>query len=103
MSTDTPISHWIGGKPATGLGARRGEVYDPATGEVSGTVVFAAPEDVDAAVAAASAAFPDWRDSSLTKRAQVLFAFRELLNAAQGRARRDHHRPARQGALRRRW
>ena len=83
MSTDTPISHWIGGKPATGLGARRGEVYDPATGEVSGTVVFAAPEDVDAAVAAASAAFPDWRDSSLTKRAQVLFAFRELLNAGK--------------------
>jgi malonate-semialdehyde dehydrogenase (acetylating)/methylmalonate-semialdehyde dehydrogenase len=81
MSIDTLITHWIGGQPATGLGARQGEVFDPATGQVSAAVAFAAPEDVDAAVAAAKAAFPGWRDTSLTRRAQVLFAFREILNA----------------------
>jgi malonate-semialdehyde dehydrogenase (acetylating) / methylmalonate-semialdehyde dehydrogenase len=81
MSTDSLVPHWVGGKPSTGLGSRQGEVYDPATGQVSAAVAFAEPEDVDAAVGAARAAFPGWRDTSLTRRAQVLFAFREILNA----------------------
>jgi len=75
------VTHWIDGKPAPGLGSRAGDVYDPATGRVTATVSFADTADVDAAVAAARAAFPGWRDTSLTRRAQVLFAFRELLNA----------------------
>jgi malonate-semialdehyde dehydrogenase (acetylating)/methylmalonate-semialdehyde dehydrogenase len=77
----TTITHWVDGKASTGLGSRRGDVYDPATGEVTAAVTFADPEDVDAAVAAARAAFPGWRDTSLSKRAAVLFAFREILNA----------------------
>ena len=77
----TTISHWIDGKPASGLGTRSGDVFDPATGQVTATVSFAAREDVDAAVSAARAAFPGWRDASLAKRASVLFAFREILNA----------------------
>jgi malonate-semialdehyde dehydrogenase (acetylating)/methylmalonate-semialdehyde dehydrogenase len=75
------VTHWIDGKPAPGLGSRAGDVYDPATGRVTAAVSFADTADVDAAVAAARAAFPGWRDTSLTRRAQVLFAFRELLNA----------------------
>jgi len=77
----TTITHWIDGKPTPGLGTRTGDVYDPATGEGSAQVTFADTEDVDAAVAAARAAFQTWRDTSLTRRAQVLFAFREVLNA----------------------
>ncbi|GAA0340214.1 CoA-acylating methylmalonate-semialdehyde dehydrogenase [Actinoallomurus spadix] len=73
------ITHWIGGKPWTGTAERYGDVYDPATGQVSGRVDFASAEDVDGAVAAAREAFPAWRDASLTKRANVLFAFRELV------------------------
>ena len=81
MATSTStIPHWIGGKPATGLGTRAGDVYDPATGQVTASVAFADPEDVNAVVASASAAFESWSTTSLTKRSQVLFAFREILN-----------------------
>ncbi len=77
----TRVTHWIGGQPWDAPAERSGDVYDPATGQVTATVDFASPEVVDAAVAAAAAAFPEWRDASLTRRSQVLFAFRELLNA----------------------
>src|SRR5262245_807769 len=46
-----------------------------------GTVDFATGTEVDAAVQAASTAFPQWRDTSLVKRASVMFAFRELIRA----------------------
>ncbi|MFF0522715.1 CoA-acylating methylmalonate-semialdehyde dehydrogenase [Actinomadura nitritigenes] len=75
------ITHWIGGKPFDGEAARRGDVYEPATGRVAGHVDFASAAEVDAAVAAAKAAFPAWRDASLAKRASVLFRFRELVAA----------------------
>ncbi|GAB3984089.1 CoA-acylating methylmalonate-semialdehyde dehydrogenase [Actinoallomurus acanthiterrae] len=74
------ITHWIGGKPWTGTAERQGDVYDPATGQVAGRVDFASADEVNAAVAAAREAFPAWRDASLTRRANVLFAFRELIN-----------------------
>jgi malonate-semialdehyde dehydrogenase (acetylating)/methylmalonate-semialdehyde dehydrogenase len=75
------ISHWIDGKPSAGTGERFGDVFDPATGQVSARVAYADAADVDAAVDAASAAFTSWRESSLARRAQVLFGFRELVNA----------------------
>lgn len=74
------VNHWIDGALAEGAG-RTAEVFDPATGEVSGRVSLATAEEVDAAVEAAARAFPGWRDASLTKRTQVLFRFRELLDA----------------------
>ena len=73
-------THWIGGKPWTGAEpSHRGEIYNPATGQVTGTVDFATEAEVDAAATAAAAAFPRWRDTSLVKRASVMFAFRELV------------------------
>ncbi|TYK48285.1 CoA-acylating methylmalonate-semialdehyde dehydrogenase [Actinomadura decatromicini] len=81
MSESKHVTHWIGGKPWDGEAARRGDLYEPASGRVAGTVDFAAREDVDAAVAAAKAAFPGWRDTSLSKRARILFRFRELVEA----------------------
>jgi malonate-semialdehyde dehydrogenase (acetylating)/methylmalonate-semialdehyde dehydrogenase len=78
--TDAPVGHWINGAGQT-EGTRSGDVYDPATGEVARSVVFADPSDVDAAVAAAKAAFPAWRDTSLARRVGIVFKFRELLNA----------------------
>ncbi|MFC4906320.1 CoA-acylating methylmalonate-semialdehyde dehydrogenase [Actinomadura gamaensis] len=74
------VTHWINGKPFDGAAARRGEIYNPATGEVAGSVDFAAAAEVDAAVAAAEAAFPGWRDTSLSKRTAILFRFRELVH-----------------------
>jgi malonate-semialdehyde dehydrogenase (acetylating)/methylmalonate-semialdehyde dehydrogenase len=78
------VTHWIGGKPWTGGQAeRQGDIYNPATGQVTGTVDFAGPAEVAAAVQAAAGAFPAWRATSLVKRTAVLFAFRELLRARQ--------------------
>ncbi len=78
------VSHWIGGKPWDGAAERRGDIYNPATGQVTGTVDFASATVVGDAVAAAAKALPGWRSFSLAKRTTVLFAFRELLNAHRG-------------------
>lgn len=79
--TPTPILHRIGGKPERGTSGRTSSVTNPATGRVTGEVVLADATDLDQAVQAARGAFPAWRDTSLSRRAQILFAFRELLNA----------------------
>ena len=72
------IRHLIDGRE-TGEPLRTGDVFDPATGERQHEVVFASTADVDQAIAAARAAFPAWRATSLTKRADVLFRMRHLL------------------------
>jgi malonate-semialdehyde dehydrogenase (acetylating)/methylmalonate-semialdehyde dehydrogenase len=75
------ITHWIGGKPWTGTPERTGDIYNPATGEVSGTVDFASAATVGEAVGTAKEAFDSWRHVSLSRRATILFAFRELVRA----------------------
>ena len=74
------INHWIGGKPVAG-GARTSPVWNPATGAQQAEVPLASVAEVDTAVRAAAAAFESWSQSSLSTRAKVLFAFRELVNA----------------------
>ena len=75
------ISHFIDGKFWTQPAAQSGPVFNPATGEEVARVDFATVEVVDAAVASAKAAAKEWRTTSLAKRTQVLFAFREILNS----------------------
>ena len=80
--TDAPtLTHWIDGVPAESRGSRFSEVTNPASGRVTGRLPLASVDEMGAAVAAAKRAFPSWRDASLAKRTQILFAFRELLNA----------------------
>ena len=74
------ISHWINGAVVSEKSDKTGEVFNPATGQICATVEFATPATVDKAVNVATEAFASWRHSSLTKRTQVLFAFRELVN-----------------------
>jgi malonate-semialdehyde dehydrogenase (acetylating) / methylmalonate-semialdehyde dehydrogenase len=74
------ISHWIDNKPFAGNSSATAPVTNPATGEVTGQVALASVEDARAVIDAAAAAFPEWRDTSLAKRTQILFKFRELLN-----------------------
>jgi malonate-semialdehyde dehydrogenase (acetylating)/methylmalonate-semialdehyde dehydrogenase len=76
------ISHWIDGKPRDGQSGRSGPVFDPATGQERARVAFASAEETDAAVAAAASAFADWRNTSLTRRTQIMFRFRGLLEGA---------------------
>ena len=75
----TQITHWINGALDTATPERTGDIYNPATGKVTKTVAFGTAATVDSAVDAATVAFATWRHSSLTKRTQVLFAFRELV------------------------
>jgi malonate-semialdehyde dehydrogenase (acetylating)/methylmalonate-semialdehyde dehydrogenase len=73
------VTHWIDGKSWSGTAERTGQVFDPATGQVTAAVDFAEQSEVEAAVSAASEAFPAWRGTSLAKRTAILFNFRELL------------------------
>src|SRR5438270_4424427 len=74
------INHWIGGKRVPGRSGRTGPVYNPATGEQTGAVDFASIEEVDAAVQTAKAAFPAWRAMSLSRRTELFFRIRTLLD-----------------------
>jgi malonate-semialdehyde dehydrogenase (acetylating)/methylmalonate-semialdehyde dehydrogenase len=74
------ISHWIGGKVVPGESGRTGPVFNPATGEHTHEVDLASTEEVGQAVAAAAEAFPAWRATSLSKRAETMFQIRELLD-----------------------
>ena len=75
------LDHWLNGAAFTGESTRTAPVYNPATGAVQREVRLASTADVDTAVQAAKAAFPEWAGASWNRRQGVLFAFRELLNA----------------------
>ena len=79
MSTAN-IPHFVNGQRTAGSAGRAQDVFNPATGVVTGQVALANSADVDAAVAAAQAAFPAWADTPPIRRARVLFKFLELLN-----------------------
>jgi malonate-semialdehyde dehydrogenase (acetylating)/methylmalonate-semialdehyde dehydrogenase len=74
------IDHYIGGRVVAGTSGRAQDVFNPATGAVTGQVALANAAEVNAAVAAAQAAFPAWSDTPPIRRARVLFKFLELLN-----------------------
>ncbi|MDZ4239577.1 MAG: aldehyde dehydrogenase family protein, partial [Hydrogenophaga sp.] len=76
----TSIAHYIGGAVAAGSSTRAQDVFNPATGAVTGRVALANTADVVAAVAAAQAAFPAWADTPPIRRARVMFKFLELVN-----------------------
>jgi malonate-semialdehyde dehydrogenase (acetylating) / methylmalonate-semialdehyde dehydrogenase len=73
------VKHWIGGGHVASKSGRVGVVHNPATGEVIAEVGFATAEEVDHAVATAKAAFVEWRATPLSRRAEVMFRFRELI------------------------
>jgi malonate-semialdehyde dehydrogenase (acetylating)/methylmalonate-semialdehyde dehydrogenase len=73
------ITHWIGGERVAGAAGGAGEVFNPATGEVTGLVRLGDAATVDAAVQAARRAFPAWAETPALRRARVMFRFKELL------------------------
>ncbi|MFN4001902.1 CoA-acylating methylmalonate-semialdehyde dehydrogenase [Microcella sp.] len=75
------VKHWVNGAEFAGASTRTAPVYNPATGEAQRQVALATTADVDHAVQAAKAAFPGWSNTSIAKRQQIMFAFREGLNA----------------------
>jgi len=78
-SIATEIHHVIDGQRIAGTSGRASDVFNPATGVISARVPLASVREVDAAVAAAAAAFPAWAQLAPLKRARILFKFKELL------------------------
>ncbi len=78
------VGHFISGHRQPSTSGRTAEVFDPALGAVTKLVALANQAEIESAIKSANAAFPAWRDTSLAKRQQVMFAFRELLNARKG-------------------
>ena len=91
------VSHWIGGRTVAGTSGREGPVYDPATGTVARYVDFGSASEVAAAVAAAKAAFPAWRATSLSKRTDIMFKIRNLVETH--RHELAHHLTAEHGKV----
>ena len=75
------VNHWIGGRRVASKSGRSGVVWNPATGEAQAKVDFASIEEVDEAVAAAKSAFVEWRATPLSRRSEVMFKMRELVDA----------------------
>lgn len=77
------LQHWIN-NASYSADDRSGKIYNPATGEVSGHVALASKATTEHAIAAAAAAFPKWRDTSLARRTAIMFNFRQLLAERKG-------------------
>jgi malonate-semialdehyde dehydrogenase (acetylating)/methylmalonate-semialdehyde dehydrogenase len=75
------IAHWVGGQVAAGTSSRTSPVYNPATGEQTAAVELGSAADLDAAVETAVSAFAAWRATPLSRRAEVLFRFRDLVDS----------------------
>lgn len=75
------VDHWIGGARVPSTSGRTSPVYNPATGQQQGEVGLASVAEVDQAVAVAKDAFASWRQSSLSRRSEVLFAFRQIIHS----------------------
>ena len=77
----TTVPHFIGGAEVASKSGRTAPVFDPALGKETKQVALANQDEINLAISTAHKAFPAWRDMSLAKRQQIIFNFRELLNA----------------------
>ena len=79
------VNHWIGGQLVASASGRSANVWDPATGEVQAQVDLANEDEVAHAIDVAKSAFPEWRATALSRRAEVMFKLRELVDANRRR------------------
>ena len=75
------LGNWVQGSVVVPGGAKRAPVYNPAAGAVTREVVLSSALDAQQAVAAAQRAYPGWADTPPVKRARVLFAFKQWVEA----------------------
>ncbi|HJP45360.1 MAG: CoA-acylating methylmalonate-semialdehyde dehydrogenase [Arenicellales bacterium] len=78
------LSHYVGGRRVDGVSGRFGDIYNPATGEVTRKVPLASADEVRVALADAASAFPAWAETPPGRRVQVLYRYRELLHEHLG-------------------
>ena len=81
FTATTEVGHFIAGRAVAGSSGRKQAVYNPATGAVARQVALASEAEVNAAVAAAKAAFPGWADTPPIRRARVMNKFLELMRS----------------------
>jgi malonate-semialdehyde dehydrogenase (acetylating) / methylmalonate-semialdehyde dehydrogenase len=74
------ITHWIDDRSVAGTSGRSSPVYNPATGEQTGAVDLASAAEVDAAAETAAGAAAEWRSTPLSRRSEILFSFRDLVD-----------------------
>src|SRR5438093_12164980 len=79
------VPHFIGGQLVEGTSGRFGQVHTPSLGRAARRVAFASKAEVDRAIAAAAAAFPECGASRPLRRARILRRFRDVLGGAQAR------------------
>ena len=77
------ISHWIDGKVVESKSGRSGPVYNPATGQIRAEVGLADVAETDRVISSSLQAFPGWRDTSISRRMQIMFKVRNLLDEAK--------------------
>src|SRR3954452_24364776 len=75
------VNHWIGGELVPSRSGRSGVVWNPATGQQQAKVDFASIAEVDHAVSVAKQAFTTWRGTALSRRAEIMFKVRELIDS----------------------
>ncbi|MBC8056066.1 MAG: aldehyde dehydrogenase family protein, partial [Rhizobiales bacterium] len=74
------VGHYVDGRPVASTSGRRQPVWNPSTGAVARQVALASVDEVNAAIAAARAAFPAWADMPPIRRARIMNNFLALLN-----------------------
>ena len=93
------VGHLIGGEMKISSG-RTFPLNDPATGTQQGEVTLASAKEVEDVITVAAAAYPEWRSTPQSKRAQVMFRFKaelekhadqicELVSLEHGKIRHD--------------
>ncbi len=97
------IENAVGGKRYVSASARRTQVFNPATGEPSADLPLSTVEELDAAVAAAKAAFPTWRNTPPLRRAKFMFKFKELLDRHSDDLAREISKPSMARPMPMRW
>jgi len=75
----TELTHYIGGKHVKGGSGRFADVFNPATGDVSGQVPLANEDEVNAVIENSQAAFHAWAATPVPKRAAIMFSMREVM------------------------
>ena len=73
------IKHFVGGKVIDGTSQRKGQVFNPATGEQESEVILATKSDLDKTVEIAKKAFETWSLKPALQRARIMFKFKELI------------------------
>jgi malonate-semialdehyde dehydrogenase (acetylating)/methylmalonate-semialdehyde dehydrogenase len=80
MNTENKIQNYLSGNIVQTSSGRGQDVFNPATGDITGHVTFSTASDVHAAVAAAKQAFPAWANTPPIRRARIMNRFLALMN-----------------------